>query len=146
VKGTKRFIAVDTNGLLLRVAVLNAGVQDWEGLRDRCALTQPISPRGTIGWVDQGCTAGVAAVREDYGWQLQVVSKPPGQRGFQVHPRRWVVERTFAWLTACRRLTKDHEVYAETSAAFIYLAMIHLMLQRLAPDPEKRSWSPVQAA
>jgi transposase len=146
VKGTKRFIAVDTNGLLLRVAVLNAGVQDWDGLQDLCALTHPISPRVRAGWQDQGFTAGGAAVAEDYGWELQVVTKPPGQRGFQVHPRRWVVERTFAWLTACRRLCKDYEVYAETSEAFIYLAMIQLMLQRLAPHPEKRAWTRVHAA
>ena len=142
-KGTKRFIAVDTNGLLLRVAVLNAGVQDWDGLQDLCALTYRISPRVRAGWVDQGFTAGVAAVAKDYGWQLQVVIKPPGQRGFQVQPRRWVVERTFAWLTACRRLGKDYEVYAETSEAFIYLAMIHLMLQRLAPDITKQPWHAV---
>jgi transposase len=140
VKGTKRFIAVDTDGLLLRVAVLNAGVQDWDGLQDLCALTRPISPRVTVGWVDQGFAGGVAAVRADYGWELQVVRKPPGQRGFQVQPRRWVVERTFAWLTACRRLTKDYEVYAETGEAFTYLAMIQLMLRRIAPDPAHRPW------
>ena len=145
-KGTKRFIAVDTDGLLIRAAVLNAGVQDWDGLRDLCALTHPISPRVRVGWVDRAFAAGVAAVAADYGWQLTVVGKPPGQRGFQVHPRRWVVERTFAWLTACRRLTKDYEVYAETSEAFIYLAMIHLMLRRLAPDPNKRPWTHAQAA
>jgi transposase len=140
VKGTKRFIAVDTDGRLLRVAVLNAGVQDWDGLQDLCALTRPISPRVTVGWVDQGFAGGVAAVRADYGWELQVVRKPPGQRGFQVQPRRWVVERTFAWLTACRRLTKDYEVYAETGEAFISLAMIQLMLRRIAPDPAHRPW------
>ena len=64
-----------------------------------------------------------------------------GQRGFVVQPRRWVVERTFAWLTAHRRLAKDYEVYAETSETFIYLAMIQFMLQRLAPDPTKRPWN-----
>jgi transposase len=146
VKGTKRFIAVDTNGLLVRVAVLNAGVQDWDGLQDLCALTRPVSPRVSAGWVDQGFAAGVAAVREDFGWDLQVVRKPPDQRGFQVQPRRWVVERTFAWLICCRRLTKDYEVYAETSEAFIYLAMIHLMLRRLAPDDSQRPWNTAHAA
>ena len=145
-KGTKRFIAVDTNGLLLRVAVLNAGVQDWDGLQDLCALTRPISPRVSAGWVDQGFAAGVAAAREDFGWDLQVVRKPPDQRGFQVQPRRWVVERTFAWLICCRRLTKDYEVYAETSEAFIHLAMTHLMLRRLAPDPAQRPWKSAHAA
>jgi putative transposase len=100
----------------------------------------------TAGWVDGGFTAGVAAVREQFGWDLTVVSKPPGQRGFVVQPRRWVVERTFAWLTDCRRLTKDYEVYTETSEAFIYLAMIHLMLRRLAPDASQRPWKSAHAA
>ena len=140
VKGTKRFIAVDTNGLLLRVAVLNAGVQDWDGVLDLCRLVQPVSTRLTAGWVDRGFAGGVAAVQEQFGWNLEVVRKAPGQRGFVVQPRRWVVERTFAWLTDCRRLVKDYEVYAETSEAFIYLAMIHLMLRRLAPDPSKSVW------
>ena len=145
-KGTKRFIAVDTNGLLVRVAVLSAGVQDWDGLLDLCAVTRPIAPRVTAGWVDQGFAAGVAAAKEHYGWDLTVVAKPPGQRGFVVQPRRWVVERTFAWLTDCRRLTKDYEAYAETSEAFIYLAMIQLMLRRLAPDARQRSWKTAHAA
>jgi putative transposase len=137
---------VDTNGLLLRVAVLSATVQDWDGLLDLCYLTQPIAPRVTAGWVDRGFTAGVAAVLERFGWNLTVVQKLPDQRGFQVQPRRWVVERTFAWLTDCRRLTKDYEVYAETSEAFIYLAMIQLMLRRLAPDTAYRPWRPVHTA
>jgi putative transposase len=99
---------------------------------DLCLVTHPACPRVTAGWVDQGFTASVATVRERYGWALQVVTQLPGQQGFQVHPRRWVVERTFAWLTNARRLTKDYEVYAETSEAFIYFAMIRLMLRRLA--------------
>ena len=145
-KGTKRFIAVDTNGLLLRVVVLSAKVQDWDGLLDLCGLTQSVSPRLRAGWVDAGFTGGVAAVKERFGWDLTVVSKPPGQRGFVVQPRRWVVERTFAWLTDCRRLTKDYEGYTETSEAFIYLAMIHLMLRRLAPATTYRPWKTAHAA
>jgi putative transposase len=146
VKGTKRFIAVDTNGLLLRVVVLSAKIQDWDGLLDLCGLTRPVSPRLRAGWVDGGFAAGVALVKERFGWDLTVVSKPPGQRGFVVQPRRWVVERTFAWLTDCRRLTKDYEVYAETSEAFIYLAMTRLMLRRLAPDAAQRPWKTAHAA
>ena len=57
-----------------------------------------------------------------------------------VQPRRWVVERTFAWLTDCRRLAKDYEVDADTSEALIYLAMTHLMLQQLAPASDKPGW------
>ncbi len=145
-KGTKRFIAVDTGGLLLRVAVLSAGVQDWDGLDDLCRLTVPICPKVTAGWVDQGFAGGVAAAKTRYGWDLEVVRKEPGQRGFVVQPRRWVVERTFAWLGDCRRLAKDYEVYAETSEAFIYLAMTHLMLHRMAPNPAKRPWQAANAA
>jgi putative transposase len=96
--------------------------------------------------VDQGFAGGVAAIKEQYGWDLEVVTKPKDQRGFVVQPRRWVVERTFAWLTDCRRLAKDYEVYAETSEAFIYLAMIHLMLRRLAPDATQRPWTVIRAA
>ena len=145
-KGTKRFIAVDTSGLLVRVVVLSARVQDWDGLLDLCGLTQPVSPRVTAGWVDAGFAAGVATVQERFGWELSVVAKPPDQKGFRVQPRRWVVERTFAWLTDCRRLTTDYEVYTETSEAFIYLAMIHLLLRRLAPDASHRPWKTAHAA
>jgi putative transposase len=137
---------VDTNGLLLRVVVLSAGIQDWDGLLDLCGMVQPVGARLTAGWVDAGFTAGVAAVKERFGWELAVVTKQPGQRGFVVQPRRWVVERTFAWLTDCRRLTKDYEVCTETSESFIYLAMIQLMLKRLAPDRAYRPWDAVQAA
>jgi len=115
------------------VAVLSASVQDWDGLRDLCAITAPVCPRVSAGWVDRGFAGGVYEVRQVHGWELVVVGKPPGQQGFVVHPRRWVVERTFAWLGDCRRLSKDYEVYAETSEAFVYLAMIHLMLRRVAP-------------
>jgi len=146
VKGTKRFIAVDTNGLLLRVVVLSAKVQDWDGLLDLCGVAQPASPRVTAGWVDAGFAAGVAEAQARFGWELGVVRKPTDQHGFVVQPRRWVVERTFAWLTDCRRLTKDFEVYAETSEAFTYLAMIHLMLRRLAPDAAQRPWKTAHAA
>jgi putative transposase len=137
---------VDTNGWLLRVAVLSAKVQDFDGLLDLCWLTKPICPRVTTGWVDAGFAAGIATAKEHTGWDLMVVTKAPDQRGFVVQPRRWVVERTFAWLFHCRRLTKDYEVYAETSEAFIYLAMTHLMLRRLASDVAHQPWKPACAA
>ena len=72
-------------------------------------------------------------VKDTCGWRLEIVSKPPGQQGFAVIPRRWVVERTFGWLGRNRRLAKDYEEYAETTEAWVYLGMIRLMLRRLAP-------------
>ena len=62
---------------------------------------------------------------------VSLVRKEPGQRGFVVQPKRWVVERTFGWLNRYRRLAKDHERTTESSAAFVYVSMIHVMLRRL---------------
>lgn len=66
------------------------------------------------------------------GWLLEIVKRSDEVKGFQVLPRRWVVERTFAWLNNYRRLSKDYEQVPETSEAFIYVAMTHLMVRRLA--------------
>ena len=68
-----------------------------------------------------------------FGWTLQPVERPKGQKGFHVQPKRWIVERTFAWLSKCRRLSKDYEALIESSEAWIRLAMSRLMLRRLAP-------------
>ena len=67
-----------------------------------------------------------------FGICLEVVKQDPAQKGFVVQPKRWVVERTFAWLGKWRRLSKDYEHFSETSENLIYLAMIHLMLRRLS--------------
>ena len=70
-------------------------------------------------------------VEEVLGWKLEVVEKPKDQNGFQVLPKRWIVERTFAWLVRQRRLARDYERLPETSESFIYVAMIRLMLRKL---------------
>ena len=67
------------------------------------------------------------------GWALEIVKRPRDSHHFQVLPRRWVVERTFAWLSRRRRLSKDYEALSDTTEAWIHIAMIHLMLRRLAP-------------
>ena len=76
--------------------------------------------------------AVTAAIRNDLGIDLEIVPKPVGQKGFAVLPRRWVVERTFAWTGRYRRLSKDYEYEIKSSQAMFYLAMSHLMLRRLA--------------
>ncbi len=133
-KGRKRHLLVDTEGLVVRAVVLPADIQDRDGARDVCHVSAPICPRLEQIWAD-GAYAGylVAWLRDEFGWRLEIVSKPPEQVGFAVQPRRWVVERTFAWLATYRRLSKDYEELPESSEAWIYTASIHLMLRRLAP-------------
>ena len=144
--GRKRHILIDTIGLLLTVTVHPADVQDRDGVRLLLAGLGERFPRLAKVWVDaayQGpCAAWIAATR---GWVVEVVrpapkriwwpadQEPPERpTGFQVLPRRWVVERTFAWLGRYRRLSKDYEVLPETEEAWIYLAMTRLMVVRLA--------------
>jgi len=134
VNGRKRHLLVDTEGLVLRVVVLPADLQDRDGAQDVCHVAAPICPRLAHIWADQGYAGWLVAwVREAYGWRLEIVRKPPNQVGFVVQPRRWVVERTFAWLATYRRLSKDYEELPESSEAWVYAASIHLMLKRLAP-------------
>ena len=71
-------------------------------------------------------------IEEFFGWTLEIVEKPKDQKGFQALPKRWIVERTFAWLVRQRRLARDYERLPQTSEAFIYAAMIRLMIRRLA--------------
>ena len=85
-------------------------------------------------WADAGYAAKLVEwVWALTGWALEIVKRPRDSHHFQVLPRRWVVERTFAWLSRCRRLSKDYEALSDTTEAWIHIAMIHLMLRRLAP-------------
>jgi len=117
--------------MLIRVAVLAASIQDADGATDRLTLARPVCPRLEQIWAD-GAYAGalVEWTREQCGWRLVIVNKPPDQVGFQVLPRRWAVERTIGWLGRNRRLSKDYEEYAETSEAWVYLASMRLILRR----------------
>ena len=133
-KGRKRHVAVDTLGLLLAVVVHAASVQDRDGARRVL--------RALLGWFPRLLTIfadGAYAGRLERfaaglgGWLLAIVRKPPGQRGFVVQPRRWVVERTFAWLGRFRRLSKDYEEQTRNSETMIRLAMISIMVRRLSP-------------
>ena len=135
VKGRKRHVLTDTTGLLLAVAVTAANVEDKAGaLRALRRLGGGGKKLRRI-WADGAyrTTRGhLASWAERHRVALTAVERPGGQRGFAVLPRRWVVERTFAWLYQSRRLTKDYERLAETSEALIYVAMTGLMLRRLA--------------
>jgi putative transposase len=132
VNGRKRHLLVDAEGLVVRVVVLPADIQDRDGARDVCHVAAPICPRLEQIWADHAYAGALVEwVRDEYGWRLVIVSKPADQVGFAVHPRRWVVERTFGWLGRYRRLSKDYEELPESSEASIYAAAIHLMLRRL---------------
>lgn len=132
--GRKRHIAVDTLGLLLMVIVTAASVQDREGGK---LLLQRLKLRFRslrAFWVDGGYSGALVDwARMTLGWVLMVVKRPKGASGFVLLKRRWVVERSFAWFTRCRRLTRDYEGLPSTTEAWFYLANIRLMLRRLDP-------------
>ena len=135
VSGRKRHIIVDTLGLLLVVMVHSAGIQDRDGARlllDR--LATEYFPRLTLIWADSAYSGELVSwVSRVWGWFLEIVRRPIGSKGFVLLPRRWVVERTFAWMGRYRRLSKDYEQRTDSSETMIYLSMIQLMLHRLAP-------------
>ena len=136
-KGRKRHLVVDTQGLLLAVAVHPADLQDRDGARLVLARLGRRFPRLRPLWADAGYAGAKLGdwVQETTPWNLEIVRCPKAAVGFQVLPRRWVVERTFAWLGRHRRLSKDYEVRPETTEAWIHIAMTGLMLRRLARIP-----------
>ena len=153
IKGRKRFLTVDTLGLVLSVFVTAASQTERQGGKavlerlkekaDAIALRSPqralhqagtrIARLHTI-WVDGGFTGDTFMmwVMDLCHWVVQVVLRPQEHKGFVLLPKRWVVERTFGWLSWCRRLSRDHEGLPETSEMWIYIAMIRIMVRRLA--------------
>ena len=119
---------------MLVVQVTAANVQDHHQVKTLITAGKQRSPRLKKVWVDEGYQNNDVAevIQTELGVELEIVPKPGGQKGFVVLPRRWVVERTFAWIGRYRRTSKDYEFLVETSQAMIYLAMSHLMLRRLA--------------
>jgi putative transposase len=144
--GRKRHLLVDTTGLLLKAVVHPANIPDREGAKLVLADLVGIFPRLGHVWLDAGYAGALTTwIERHLGWRTEIVRRPrrwvwvradqeppPLPAGFQVLPRRWVVERTFGWLGRQRRLSKDYEALCETSEAWIYLAMSRLMLRRLA--------------
>lgn len=133
VKGRKRHILVDTQGWLLSVVVTAASVSDPAGARQVLGRLSGAGKKLRRIWVD-GTYRGKLEewVKVHYRFVLQPVLRSDEQKGFVVLPRRWVVERTFAWLSKCRRLSKEYEVQPSSSEAMIYIAMIRIMVRRLA--------------
>lgn len=153
VKGRKRHLLVDTLGLIWQVRMHEADIQDQEGRKLLLALLKGRLPRLKLIWADSAYRKGgfVAWVKKTLGWKVEIVEHPwSGLRGvwapegmevdwekirpkgFHVLKWRWIVERTFAWLSMWRRLSKDYEVLPESEEAWISVAMIHLMVRRLA--------------
>ena len=135
VKGRKRHILVDTLGLLIAVVVTSANVQDYHGAQPVLKKVKDRCPRLKVIWVD-GIDEKewlIAWAKTECGWELQVIKRTDNTKGFKLLPKRWVVERTFAWLGRYRRLSKDYERLPETSEAMIQMAMIHIMVRRLEP-------------
>jgi len=163
VKGRKRHLFVDTQGLVLKAQVHSAKVMDYEGIKTLLKQADKAFPRLSHLWLDggyRGENKGADWVEKTLGWSAELVEpqrKPAPKevlmawaeewtkegvkvdwekfmppQGFQVLPRRWVVERTFSWIDQNRRMSKDYERLPETGEAFIYVAMSRLMLRRLA--------------
>jgi putative transposase len=161
VEGRKRHLLVDTEGLVLEVRVHSAKVPDEDGIRLLLNPARNCLGRLSHLWVDAGYQGrGRRWAQEALGLSVEVVRKPPTKpvpekvakiwaaelakegkevdwqrlmppRGFLVLPRRWVVERTFAWISHNRRMAKDYERLCATGEAFVYVAMTRLMVRRL---------------
>jgi len=121
--------------------VHSAAIQDRDGAKLLFFKAVTLFPTVSLVWADGGYGGKLIDWLSHWcGWVLEIVRKLEGQVGFQLLPRRWVVERTFAWLGLYRRLSKDYEELIENSEAMVQIAMIQLMLHRLCrpTKPQKR--------
>jgi putative transposase len=134
VKGRKRHMLVDTLGLPLSVYVSPADIQDRAGARLLLAGLKPFLPRLKKIWADGAYSGEKLADRLEArdGWELEIIERDPQAKGFEVLPKRWIVERTFSWLVRNRRLSKNYARLVQTSETFIEIAMSRLILRRLA--------------
>jgi putative transposase len=132
VKGRKRHLLVDTLGLPIAIYVTPADLSDPAGARKLLAGLAFRVPRPQKIWADAAYRGKDLAdwCQQQGGWELEIVEREPGIRSFQAQPRRWVVERCFAWLSRNRRLAKDYERKAQTSETLIVIATVRLLLRR----------------
>ena len=135
-KGRQRHLRVDTLGLLLSVVVTGANVQDRDGAKRLLAVLRHQLSRVRHLWADGAYTGPlvdwVRALRPHRPIRLEITKRSDPLKGFVVIPKRWIVERTLGWFNRYRRLSKDDEYDTETSEAMMRVAMIHLMVRRLA--------------
>lgn len=125
---------VDTLGHLIRVRVHAADIGDREVAEGLVAAVMRVCPTLTKLWADQGYTGDLGHVLQHrFGCVLEIVRKLAQQTGFVTLPKRWIVERTLAWLSRNRRLAKDYEHWPESTETWAYLASMRLLLNRLAP-------------
>jgi putative transposase len=147
VNGRKRHLLVDTQGLVMKAKAHPADLADREGARLLLEPTVAAFPRLGYLWADAGYRGAALRewVTERLGLSLEIVQRrsrwvwvpkdvepEPLPAGFEVIKRRWVVERTFAWIVRNRRMSRDYEFLAETTESLVYVCMIRLMLKRLA--------------
>lgn len=150
VTGRKRHVFVDTLGLLLAVMVTAACVDDAAAVPDLFTQVTPEAvPRLTKVWADSkyhNHQLNEWMQQNRPSWDLEVVSRPPGSKGFVLLPKRWVVERTFSWHDRCRRHSKDYERRTDSSEAMVKITAIGLMLRRLAPAKAQPTFNYAHAA
>lgn len=132
INGRKRHIIVDCLGLILAVHVHPANIQDREGARETLLKIENSYPLLTLMWADGGYRGALVDwVKIHLGMELEIVKRSNDVNGFEVLPWRWIVERTLAWISRNRRMSKDYERLPKTTESWIYLAMTSLMLKRL---------------
>ncbi|MCP4074019.1 MAG: IS5 family transposase [Hyphomicrobiales bacterium] len=134
IKGRKRHIVTDTNGFLVGLVVHEANIQDRDGAVRVLNSIRRFYPFLRYIFAD-GAYRGPklrTAMKGKGGWTIEIVKRSDTAKGFEVIPRRWVVERTFAWLGRCRRLAKDWEKSIESSTAWTLIAHIRILIRRLA--------------
>jgi putative transposase len=134
IKGRKRHIVTDTQGNLVGLVVHEADIQDRDGAPRVLALIRSLYPWLRHVFADGGYAGDKlrAALKGKGSWTLEIIKRSDRTKGFEVLPRRWVVERTFAWLGRCRRLAKDFEATIASAAAWIFVAHIRTLTRRIA--------------
>jgi len=140
ISGRKRHLCVDTMGLLLAVVVTSAAVDDAAAAPQVLeGLTRQAYPRLDVVWADgkynNRALDAWKARQRNLSWQLEIVSRPHHTKGFVLLPKRWVAERSIAWLGRSRRLSKDYERRIDSSEAMVKLSAVSQMLRRLEPKP-----------